>query len=998
MAGGLSIPEYQTPQVAPTTPLQAPNISSTPDAFGGQSGTQLQQAGARLDQGADALQRWALREQGLHNEAAAKDADAALSNDMRALLFDPTKGYFAQRGRGAIDGAKPTLEAIDQLQQKYRASLGSPDAQRMFRDVAEQRVRAVNDQVARHVTAETRTWLDQASVARQTALTNDIPGAINDPVMLDKTIAAKVAEARQHAEDAKLPQEAIDQAGLKAQSEGLKIATLSKLPDARSALSFFQQNINRFDAEDRIALETRLKSVKTDVEADDYIARGSGNGPQISAIHANVRTALAAKGIVLPEPTSEKRTQDQNDAVGGARDSQHLHGKAIDVPLAGLSEAQQQTVLEEYLSKPGVGGVGFYPGSHIHIDARAGAKVFFGPSSDKAGANSPQWVKDKVAAWQARPSAPAAEGFDKANVQAFAQKVLNDPSISTELKAAIYGKIERQSSVAESYRASQIKGLDDLLEKSTLVMITSPRDYIKGTLAQIAEGQEQAGDKSKAHVTRILAANEDFLLGFAQTPDSGQKRIIETLLPGKTKALAAGILAADTKSAGEAAKAAREELSGLKEAATAKLNLSLMGEKAKKAVDFAVRANDPVLVGNIVDFYESHVRGQSVGRAAPIEQQQLIEQLRAKAQAGARANVDIEAVNAAQQIVEKQRAEFAKDAWTAGTQLYPEVGSPKPIADLPGRVAQANLISRNRGNIPVIPFSATEIETIRRQIDEGAPQQQAATMQQLSSLPSEMIPHVAAALAGKHDAGDPLSRGYAAALSFYADKTPETREIADKILRGSRIIKEMANSARPPPASADGWQQALQDNMGTVFRDVSEKVPAIFADAIAAVYTADMHTKGKQGEKLDTGVLDKAIETVMGKPVTRNGQAFFPPVRGMDSYGVDAAMRKLIDPEVAGLKTTNGDPIDAARVRAFGILTNSGQEGVYFVRLPDPAANLAPRIIMDPRTGKEWRLDLRPLVKEARAFPDNGRPVEDETPTGMRRDTGRRYAPRPTLE
>lgn len=76
--------------------------------------------------------------------------------------------------------------------------------------------------------------------------------------------------------------------------------------------------------------------------------------------------------------------------------------------------------------------------------------------------------------------------------------------------------------------------------------------------------------------------------------------------------------------------------------------------------------------------------------------------------------------------------------------------------------------------------------------------------------------------------------------------------------------------------------------MGTVFRDVSEKVPAIFADAIAAVYTADMHTKGKQGEKLDTGVLDKAIETVMGKPVTRNGQAFFPPCEG---WTATASMR-----------------------------------------------------------------------------------------------------------
>lgn len=554
MAGGLSIPEYQTPQVAPTTPLQAPNISSTPDAFGSQSGTQLQQAGARLDQGADALQRWALREQGLHNEAAAKDADAALSNDMRALLFDPTKGYFAQRGRGAIDGAKPTLEAIEQLRLKYSSSLGSPDAQRMFRDVAEQRVRAVNDQVARHVTTETRTWLDQASVARQQSLINDIPTAINDPVQRDKLISAAANEAIQHAIDQGLSPEATLLAGQKARSDGIKIAVLAMSDrDPLAAKQFLDANKMKMDATDVVMLDRTLKEQATHRAALNIVqgvvsTGGNPGGASISGVHADAKSALAARGITLPAPSSETRTPGQNAAVGGAKDSQHLHGNAIDVPLAGMTEAQQQEVLKQYTSDPRVKGVGFYPGSHIHIDTRAGGKVSFGPTADPTGQNWPQWAKDTLGAWKGAAPDSVSSGIISMLGNGPAKAILKLPD-NTPLRSGMvlaHGGLpgaDAEGATARIYEANpflaQVQTVGELKalagQNPATVLASSPSRPNLDLMLQ--EGLRRAGsdpDLREKTVAMIKTEYATKLAIWTRDKDDAEKRAIDHINGGGT--------------------------------------------------------------------------------------------------------------------------------------------------------------------------------------------------------------------------------------------------------------------------------------------------------------------------------------------------------------------------------------------------------------------------------------------------------------------------------
>jgi len=99
--------------------------------------------------------------------------------------------------------------------------------------------------------------------------------------------------------------------------------------------------------------------------------------------------------------TSGYRDRDHNHAVGGATNSQHVHGNAVDMSLKGLSEADKLALIDEVLANPKIGGVGYYDNDSIHFDIRQGGKAAWGQDRTASSlANAPAWYKTAVEAWK----------------------------------------------------------------------------------------------------------------------------------------------------------------------------------------------------------------------------------------------------------------------------------------------------------------------------------------------------------------------------------------------------------------------------------------------------------------------------------------------------------------------------------------------------------------------------------------------------------------------
>jgi len=78
--------------------------------------------------------------------------------------------------------------------------------------------------------------------------------------------------------------------------------------------------------------------------------------------------------------TSADRTAQQNAAAGGARDSQHLHGRARDLDISAVPEDRRGALVER-LKSLGVTGMGMYgpTSTSLHVDMREGPFTAFGP-------------------------------------------------------------------------------------------------------------------------------------------------------------------------------------------------------------------------------------------------------------------------------------------------------------------------------------------------------------------------------------------------------------------------------------------------------------------------------------------------------------------------------------------------------------------------------------------------------------------------------------------
>jgi hypothetical protein len=98
-------------------------------------------------------------------------------------------------------------------------------------------------------------------------------------------------------------------------------------------------------------------------------------GVELGMLSAPTRNMLTyiQRNSTLPDLsiTSGHRTIEKNRAVGGSTRSQHLHGNALDIPIAHLSDEQKSNLLAQAIAA-GAKGIGIYKGGKtLHIDTRS---------------------------------------------------------------------------------------------------------------------------------------------------------------------------------------------------------------------------------------------------------------------------------------------------------------------------------------------------------------------------------------------------------------------------------------------------------------------------------------------------------------------------------------------------------------------------------------------------------------------------------------------------
>ena len=101
--------------------------------------------------------------------------------------------------------------------------------------------------------------------------------------------------------------------------------------------------------------------------------KDDGRLARLMALFEAIRVSCEDRPLVI---LSAYRTPEHNAAIGGARHSQHVQGRALDIrPPAGWTAARFYRHLRGLASSwPDLKGIGHYP-TFVHVDVRPGVRL-----------------------------------------------------------------------------------------------------------------------------------------------------------------------------------------------------------------------------------------------------------------------------------------------------------------------------------------------------------------------------------------------------------------------------------------------------------------------------------------------------------------------------------------------------------------------------------------------------------------------------------------------
>jgi hypothetical protein len=974
------IPSYRLPSVQTGGAAPSLQVDAPAGAFGAN--------GQALEKGGEALAKVSDAAMSIFAKEAATANNARVDSDVNGFIAAKQKALtdFAQtKGQDAITAAPVLTKSLQDMKAQLLSGTANDYQKQKLTERLDAQIDHADGIVSNHVAQQSMVWQKATTDTRIALIGQD---NTLDPMTKADAVVPAAREKAKLEFGAPPDSDVAKMVVAQEQSKVLRNSIQGYLNgnQRRDALALYDRVKDRIGFKDDTALHASMNGIRTqvngDMAANEALAKNgmptipNDDNSQLprdaeqyrpkvyqAATASNVRPALAM-GMVAAESAFRPNAV----SPAGAR---------------GLTQLMPGTAQEMGVSDPhnvdqSIAGGVRYLGKQI---AKYGSEPLGLMAYNWGPGNVDKWIKEgsdpSKVPQETRDYVRRVQGYAgvtpetgptvfKGDLRAGYEKtsfdISNRPDLSREEKQAALAILSKQQTQVTSYQAAAVKGLKDEANTVLTSAFVAPEGLKPGTFAAYADKAAQLGEQELSARYRLIASMEGTIKNGLASAPADQLKVLKELSEGLPRQLLEGIQGGS----GELLAKANDTFAKVKQGQTDGLPAASLVSMARDAAKLYADAGKGEKAREVQQFIQNAGIVGDVTKKTPAAQQQMLTDIEADIGRGQATEQSIELHHLLRDGIAHQNKAFKDDALAAGNSLY-NLGPLPGLDDLAGRVDRANKINAARPGANAIPFTQPEIAQMRTNLDTADPAGQAKIFHGLAGLPPEMIPHVAAAIAGKPDASDPLSRSYAAALSFYGQRDPQSQAVGDQILGGAALIKAFGKSDKKAPATDPAWQQALQKKMGNTFRDMGAKVPPVIEDAIASVYTYQMHRAGKQGETIDTDTMNAAMDAVIGKTITHNGQMVLPP-KGVDTYAFDNAVRSISDGDLDGLKTTEGQPITAEALRRSGILTNTGKEGEYFVRIPDPRAAFEPRPVTD-KDGKAYRLDIKPLLERARMFP-----------------------------
>lgn len=316
--------------------------------------------------------------------AEAKDRDALVSDQIRGLLYDPQGGFMNLEGGTAVQRRQAVVGQLEGIKSKAMEGLSRP-AQKKLQDVLDRRIESAMMSVDTHSASARKTWVAGASAARIESAYQD---SLADPASTAANIGLITGELRGRAVDEGWAPEKLDLEVQKATSKVYNDQTIRiASTDPVAAMQYLRQNQDNMLPADVVNLEAKLQPA-----VKEFIGWQKGR-----ELFANVSAPAMASFKALEDAigyplkvNSAFRDAAHNEAVGGAKGSQHVHGNAFDVDVSGMSVEQRQDLIRRARAA-GFSGIGVYDNA-LHFDV-GGDRAW---GADYHRGSLPEWAADAV--------------------------------------------------------------------------------------------------------------------------------------------------------------------------------------------------------------------------------------------------------------------------------------------------------------------------------------------------------------------------------------------------------------------------------------------------------------------------------------------------------------------------------------------------------------------------------------------------------------------------